>query len=168
MEKRFVFHTCIALLLLSGPWLTWPALANSTWNVQTVDSTSDVGRTTSIALDKAGQPHISYIDYTKGGLKYAAFNGSTWDIQTVASTGVSGYTAFTAIALDAAGRPHISYDNQAKEQLNYAAFNGSTWDIQTIDSSQHMGSFTALSIWEALHHWPSMRPAGRTSATPIL
>ena len=131
MEKRFVFDVCIALLLSGGPWFTRPALANSSWNIQTVDSTCDVGRTTSIALDKTGHSHISYWDYTNGELKYASYNGQTWDIETVDSTGWSGYTVFTAIDLDAAGRPRISYDNGSRAELKYAAFNGSGWDIES-------------------------------------
>ena len=54
--------------------LAGPALAASTWDIQTVDSTCDVGRSTSIAVDKTGHSHITYWDYTKGDLKYATLN----------------------------------------------------------------------------------------------
>ena len=151
MEKRFVFHICIAVVLSGGLGLTQPGLADSRWNIETVDATCDVGRTTSIALDTAGRAHISYWDYTKGDLKYAAYNGQSWDIRTVDSTGWSGYTVFTAIALDAAGRPHISYDSVGKAELKYAAFNGSRWGVEVVDSGQAMGSFTSLVLDAAGH-----------------
>ena len=76
------------------------------WYIQTVDS--EGGTYTSVALDAAGQPHISYLyGHRTSDLKYAHWTGSIWYIQTVDSEGFVG--RYTSLALDADGRPHISY-----------------------------------------------------------
>ncbi len=107
MKRQFLFHICITVLLLAGSWLAGPALADSGWNIQTVDSAGNIGYYTSLALDAGGNAHISYCDGTNGDLKYAAWNGSSWNIETVDWEGSVG--AHSSLALDSSGYPHISY-----------------------------------------------------------
>jgi hypothetical protein len=128
---------------LVSPWLAKPALAG-VWDINTVDSTGQVGRFTSIALDADGYAHISYYDDTYDDLKYAAFNGSAWDINTVDSTEQVG--RYTSIALDTDGYAHISYYDDTYDDLKYAAFNGATWDINTVDSTGDVGESTSIAL----------------------
>ncbi len=107
----------------------------STWYVQTLDSSGNLGQYSCLALDGGGHPHITYYDATWGNLKYA--NGSTGDIRTVDSAGNVGH--FTSVALDASGYPHISYYDATNRDLKYAAWNGTTWDIQTVASVGGVG-----------------------------
>jgi len=70
---------------------------------------------TSLALDSADRPRISYYSLADGSvLKYASWDGTAWQIETVDSNAGSGY--YTSLVLDSANRPHIShYDFHAKE-----------------------------------------------------
>ncbi len=50
------------------------------WYVGTLDSSGDVGKFSSIAIDRYDSPHISYCDVTNGYLKYAYFPGGLLQI----------------------------------------------------------------------------------------
>jgi hypothetical protein len=113
----------------------------SDWDIQIVDSTGDVGRYTSLALDAAEYPHISYTG--DGDLRYAHWTENGWVTQTVDSEGGS----YTSLALDATGNPHISYTGS--DDLRYAHWTGSDWDIQIVDSEGYMGQYTSLALDDA-------------------
>lgn len=79
----------------------------SAWNVETVDSTDDVGGTTSLAFGPDGQPAIAYLDETNFALKFARLAGGTWIITTVDADGGVGFAPSLAFGPD--GLPAIAY-----------------------------------------------------------
>jgi PKD repeat protein len=94
------------------------------WNITTVDQ--NAGKSTSIAVDSAGRPHIVYVDPDRGALLYAWNDGTEWLIDTV-DDDVPGDQA-TAIALDSTNRPHIAYTDMERGLLKYAT----SWDKATV------------------------------------
>jgi hypothetical protein len=117
----------------------------SDWHQETVDTEGDVGKYLSMALDSANRPHISYVEFTTGTLKYAHHDGTVWQIQPLGS----GYES-TSLQLDAGGQPHIGY-YAGLDGVEYASFDGTTWHTETVDQAYGMDCSLALDSSDQPH-----------------
>jgi len=114
------------------------------WIITTVDDTEGIWGLPSLALDKSGNPHISYgfetLDPSKLNphcLKHATWTGSAWNTEIVDSTDT--YGPYNSLALDSSGNPHIIYFNG--HTLMYAKKTGMGWVTTAVDSD--------CSLWAA-------------------
>ncbi|MGB9619730.1 MAG: Ig-like domain-containing protein, partial [Armatimonadota bacterium] len=131
--------------------LKYAAWTGSDWNISTVDSTNDVGRYCSLALDpNTGAPRIAYFDATASALdlKFAEASdplNPVWTISVlddgVSEDGISTYNVgwYCSLALDSSGNAHISYfdrTNTASDKLKYVfRATGPTCAVDSLDSS---------------------------------
>jgi hypothetical protein len=96
-------------------------------NAEPLAAAGEAGRGlySSIAVNNAGVPFISYYDAGSGDLKFARWNGTAWEMRILDSSGNVGL--FTSIGLDSSGLPHISYYDASLGNLKYIRWNGSVW-----------------------------------------
>ena len=111
--------------------LTYAKRVSGAWTITTVDSTTDVGGDTGIAVDYNNNPHIVYRDYGNGAVRYAHYDGTSWNNQVVNAGG--GANEGTKIAVDSSGNPHIVYAIDATEQLMYSILSEGSWSTEAID-----------------------------------
>ena len=99
----------VAYYRTTGSSLKYATLVDggSSWSIETVESTNNIGKFTSIALDSNGKPHITYRDVTNMNLRYAHKMGSSWVTTTIDSTSFSG--TGTSLAIDSNDHLHVAY-----------------------------------------------------------
>lgn len=89
---------------------------------------------TSIALDDAGLPAISYYDDSAQQLVYASLTVGEWSLETVDDDGDAG--RFSSLVFDGQGNPHISYYTATSDStgtVKHAWRDGSSWQIEDVD-----------------------------------
>jgi PGF-pre-PGF domain-containing protein len=128
-----------AVLILS---LVIPVTALD-WTTETVDSSGDTGWYTSVDLDNAKRPRISYLDWTNRHLKFAMKNDGIWTQETVDSTNAVG--EFSSLKLDASSHPLISYYDSNGGNLTFAVKNGDLWTTVVVDHGG-VGRYTSLAL----------------------
>src|SRR5262249_4693175 len=108
--------------------------AQSQWRVEVIDGGAgkNVGKVTSLAIDKDGNLHVGYYDETRQALRYGfrAAGGKWYTMEVDASGG------YESLAVDAQGQPHFAYAAPNEAGLRYAAWDGSKWNKQTLDAER--------------------------------
>lgn len=125
---------------VQGGRLKYAHRTSTGWETETADDSGWCGEFNSIAVDGAGQPYISYLDYDHKQIKVAHRAGSPWEIAVVDDA--QWWGGFTSIALDGAGHPHVSYTATGNE-ARYAAWDGTAWETWPIDGPVW---YTALAL----------------------
>ncbi len=116
------------------------------WKLDVVDDMARnngdiVGYSVAIALDKANNPHVTYMNQSSSILKYAVRLNGKWIVQSITSVAGVGYPDRNSIAISEDGRPFIGYYDAGKGQLKVAYRQGAAWVVETPDGGG--GGFTS-------------------------
>lgn len=95
----------------------------------------------SIALDKKGQPHITYTDVRNRIVKYATRRDGKWDLVKVDAMADVAYPDRNGIAVDDDGTPYISYYDAGAGVLKLAHRVNQKWFAEVVD--QNSAGFTS-------------------------
>lgn len=121
--------SALALILCAGLFSVPKAAVaqNLHWTVETADT---FGKSMSLAADKDGNIHMSYLSDDKT-VRYGfrSVHNSKWFSLDIAPS--AGYSDLpTKIALDPQGNPHMCFTPAV---MKYASFDGKKWNVQQID-----------------------------------
>ncbi len=106
---------------------------SSSWHIDPVTETADLGGLTSLALDNTGKPHIAYWDSPNLTVQYTFQDGHSWHFEPITTMTGSGQNVSLAMTLDDANTPHLCFYDYDAGSLNYAYRNGSDWQIDIVD-----------------------------------
>ena len=121
--------------------------APTKWSGGNVYTASKTAQAPSLALDKAGSPHIAFVD-SGGNLRYASKASGNWVFSLVASAGTG---ATTAVAMDDKDTAHVAYHDPAAGQLKYAtrAKGAASWNkitVPCVSSCTKYGARPAMAV----------------------
>ena len=119
------------------------AAATNGWDIEAVDLTDVVGRSTDITRNaKTGEIAVAYEDSTRGWLKIARYANGAWSTSVV-----DAYTlgvTHTSIAFDHDDQPAISYYDINRADLKYSNLTAAGWQIHRLASKGAQGLYTQL------------------------
>ena len=135
-SRRVLCIVALVTVVLAG--LTLPAVAQGAWRTLSItgNSAADVGRNSSLVVDRFGNIHIVYYDASHKALLYAfqpVSDKQHWFNMMVDNKGVG---AFNSLAVDSQGHPHITWISPKEDGLHYAYYDGKNWHAQIVDSSR--------------------------------
>jgi hypothetical protein len=105
------------------------------WNIVLVDTASNTGWYTSLAIDSSGTPHIAHFHSGPHDLRYATRVSGQWQLAVIDTAGPTGY--YPSIATDRNGNPWIAYSVYLASEtmaIKLAVKSGGVWTITAIDT----------------------------------
>ena len=135
MMKRNIMSGFVPVVLIS--FMALPLLAAAqdwTWTTSQIDVE---GTDSAVAVDHAGDVHVSYRSPTHDGLKYAFLPAGSSRWFTMTLDPMLG-SFLTSITLNSDGNPYICY---TPGSIKLASFDGTRWKIQEIDPGVGLVSY---------------------------
>ncbi len=108
------------------------------WNLEHVEGQAEnngeyVGYSAIVALDEAGTPHLSYMNTSSPGVKYAVRRDGLWHTELVDTVSRVGYPDRNSLVVDASGRPFIGYYDAGVGLLKLARREAQGWVSEVVD-----------------------------------
>jgi len=120
----------------------------SSWGTPvTLDnSTYEIGRQSSLAIDSNDNLHVTYFDSRNGNLEYMTYSDSTWTAAvTLDSRDNVGQPS--SLAIDSNDHLHVTYLDATNQNLEYMTYDGSSWSTPvSLDSIGDDGGQSSLAI----------------------
>ena len=114
------------------------------WYVEDILSSAYEGVGTSLALDAASDPHVSFVSGLSQGprLTYSFKKEGVWTSQQIDPYTDGGHGS--SLQLDVNDFPFISYYDIAHDDLRFAQKVGESWAIETVAPGGDAGAFSSL------------------------
>jgi len=126
--------------------LKYAAQTETNWFIETVASLGHEGGSSSLAIDRDGQVHLTYYNGTDATLYYGVRTASGWQIEAVPGTQGGLIERYGWLALDQSGRAHIAYQLYPSGGVQYASQTATGWQIETADGTSGAGYRTCLAL----------------------
>jgi len=112
----------------------------ASWKLQVLEglpaNQAYVGYSMCLALDREGNPHISYSQYSPPyAIKYAVRKLGQWQIDVVDQVAGVGYPDRNSIFVTEAGQPYVSYFDGGRGSLKLAHREGQKWITETVEGN---------------------------------
>jgi hypothetical protein len=126
------------------------AFWNGEWTVDRIDGAGPkgaypVGESVAIALDRQGNPRITYISSARGVVKLAERRDGQWDVQAVDRLPGAAGGDRNSIAVDDDGRVYLGYFDAKRGSLKVTHREGGQWVSEVVDSNE-VGFTSSLQI----------------------
>ena len=126
--------------------LKYASWTGNRWSIETLDTAYSTAFYTSQAIDKSGDPHISYFEgWSQYKIRYASRNSSAWSLDSVDT--VTGTSTRTSLALDSQQYPHIAYyQGFPGYTLKHSWWNGSEWKNESLPGTRYVCGYASLAL----------------------
>ncbi len=146
-------HICYYDAFFGGE-LKYAYKASGVWNLSTIDnggvSNYNVGRYCNIKTDSSNKVHISYLDISRGNIKYITNSSGGWVSENPDNINTVGQFQ-TSLAVDSNGKIHISYYDSANGgELRYSNNINGYWVSAVVDdggaTNTNVGQYNSIAV----------------------